>query len=268
MMEPIVVGTDGSNHADIAVEWAADEAVRHLRPLHIVHAAEHYDIPAERVLTEAMTRAEKNRPELAVTGEMIIESPAYAMRVAARRAFEIVVGHRGYGGFDGMLLGSTGLRAAGHADGPVIVVRGEATERYREVVVGVDGPADAALRYAFCAAAARGAWLRAVHTWLPPQRGYPVAMDRASGAAAERLAEVLAAWRERYPDVRVIEQAPSGHAISELAERSALADLLVVGSRAAMGPHGLFLGPVACGAIHHARCPVAVVRPVPRRSQR
>jgi nucleotide-binding universal stress UspA family protein len=35
-----------------------------------------------------------------------------------------------------------------------------------------------------------------------------------------------------------------------------------------MGPHGLFLGPVVHGAIHHARCPVAVVRPVLRRSQR
>lgn len=268
MMEPIVVGTDGSSHADIAVEWAADEAVRHLRPLHIVHATERYDIPAERVLAEATARAEKNRPELAVTGELITESPAYALRIAARRAFEVVVGHRGDGGFDGMLLGSTGLRAAGHAQGPVVVIRGAATERYREVVVGVDGPAETALRYAFRAAAARGAWLRAVHTWLPPERAYPVALDRACATAAERLAEAVAPWQERYPDVKVIEQTPSGHPIRELAERSALADLLVVGSRAAMGPHGLFLGPVAHGAIHHARCPVAVVRPVLRRSQR
>lgn len=267
MMEPIVVGTDGSHHADIAVEWAADEAVRHLRPLHIVHAAERYGIPAEHVFAEARARAEKNRPELAVTGELIIDSPAYAMRIAARGAYEVVVGSRGCGGFDGMLLGSTGLRAAGHAQGRVIVVRGEATERYREVVVGVDGPAEAALRYAFCAAAARGAWLRAVHAWLPPERAYPVALDRASAAAAERLAEAMAPWRERYPNVRVIEQVTSGHAIRELAERSALADLLVVGSRAAIGPHGLFLGPVACGAIHHAHCPVAVVRPILRRSR-
>jgi nucleotide-binding universal stress UspA family protein len=105
-----------------------------------------------------------------------------------------------------------------------------------------------------------------VLAWNRPERAYPVAVDRASAEARERLARAVAPWRERYPDVKVIEQAPSGHAVPELAERSARADLLVIGSRGTNGPHGLFLGPVGHGALHHARCPVAVVRP--RRSQK
>jgi nucleotide-binding universal stress UspA family protein len=266
MMEPIVVGTDGSARADIAVEWAADDAVRRGRPLHVVHATERP--PAgERILAEAAARAEKNRPDLAVTGELIGESPAYALRIAGQGAVEVVVGERGYGGFDGMLLGSTGLRVAGHVRGPAIVVRGEPEGRYREVVVGVDRSPEAALalRYAFGAAVVRGAWVRAVHAWHLPEG--PVAADRASATAVEDLAEAVAPWRDRYPGVKVIEQVPQGHAVRELAERSARADLLVVGSRGTNGPHGLFLGPVGHGVLHHARCPVAVVRPRPSRSQ-
>jgi nucleotide-binding universal stress UspA family protein len=282
MMEPIVVGTDGSPRADVAVEWAADEAALRHRPLRIVHAVEHweYDIPfhtapgmsesltdtGERILAEAVDRAAKARPGLEITTELIFQAPAYALRSLGKRAYEVVVGHRGLGGFTGMLLGSTGLRVAGHIARPVIVVRGETRERRGEVLVGVDFSDESALalQYAFDAASIRGAWVRAVHAWqVSPTLftgAYPVTVHHAAAVAQERLADAVAPWRAKFPDVRVIEQAPPGQAVNELAERSVRAALLVVGYRGGSALRGLYLGSVSHGVIHHADCPVAVVR--------
>ncbi|MFL6054834.1 MAG: universal stress protein [Actinoallomurus sp.] len=282
-MEPIVVGTDGSPRAGLAVEWAAEEAGRTGRPLQVLHAIERwaYDLPfhpapglsesiaesGDRVLAEAVELAVKARPGIEVTTDLVQDSPAEALRVAAGRAYEIVLGHRGLGGLASLLLGSTGLKVAGHAPGPVIIVRGQPDEPCGEVVVGVDrsGESALALRYAFEAAAIRGAWVRAVHVWETPSAAitgaYPTAIRDAAASAAELLAGAIAPWRERYPKVRVIEQATSGHVVGELVERSTHADLLVVGARANCGGrYGLHLGSVGHGVIHHSSCPVAVVR--------
>lgn len=279
MIQPIVVGTDGSSRADLAVEWAADEATLRRRPLHIVYAAERweYDVPfhaapgmcesltetGAAILAQAGERAAKAHPCLPVTTELIFDSPARALCSLGRRADEIVVGHRGLGGFTGMLLGSTGLRVAGHVPVPVIVVRGEIGERRGEVLAGVDPRQDATdvLAYAFEAATIRGAWVRVVHAWQAPLGG---SVQETAAVTQERLADAVAPWRAKFPDVGVVEQTPRGHPVGELAGRSSRAALLVVGSRALTGRcgrHGLVLGPVVHGVIHHADCPVAVIRP-------
>jgi nucleotide-binding universal stress UspA family protein len=284
MIQPIVVGTDGSSRADLAVEWAADEATLRRRPLHIVAAAERweYDVPfhaapgtcesltevGEHTLAEAVERAAKAHPGLSVTTELIFDSPARALRSLGRRAEEIVVGHRGLGGFTGMLLGSTGLRVAGHVPVPVVVVRGEARERRDEVLAGVDlyGESSGVLAYAFEAAALRGAWVRVVHAWQLAGALPVVSVHEAAAVTQERLADAVAPWRAEFPGVGVVEQTPCGHPVGELAARSSRAAVLVVGAR---GPgvrpraahHGLCLGSVGHGVLHHADCPVAVVPP-------
>src|SRR3954462_7030541 len=113
-MEPIVVGTDGLARADVGVEWAAEEAGRTGRPLHVLNATERWacDMPfhpapglsesltetGDRILTAAVERALKTRPGIDVTTELVPESPAEALRAAAGRAYEVVLGHRGLGG--------------------------------------------------------------------------------------------------------------------------------------------------------------------------
>lgn len=279
MIHPIVVGTDGSCRADLAVEWAADEAALRRRPLHIVHAAQRWenDVPLHaapgmcgsltetggHILAEAAVRAAKAHPGLPVTTELIFNAPANALRSFGRRADELVMGHRGSGGCDGMLLGSTALRVAEHAPVPVIVVRGEAGERRGEILAGIDpsdDPGDV-LAYAFEAAALRGAWVRAIQVWDVPSSLPAVSACEAAAMAQERLSDAIGPWRAKFPDVGVVEQTPRGHPVGELAGRSRRAALLVVGSPGLDGRPGRCLSSVGHGVVHHAHCPVAVVRP-------
>jgi nucleotide-binding universal stress UspA family protein len=184
---PVVVGTDGSPPADRAVAWAAEEAALRRRPLHLVHVTERwmYDIPlfpapgmrdslseeGVRILAQAKQLALDHHPELTVTTELVEQATAHALSDASAHAFEVVLGHRGLGGFASMLLGSTGLRVTAHAYGPVVIVRGETTgfgeSASGDIVVGTDlseGSAEA-LEYAFEAAAVRKARLRVIHSW-------------------------------------------------------------------------------------------------------
>ncbi|WP_283137170.1 universal stress protein [Rhizohabitans arisaemae] len=282
----ISVAVDGSASAGAALDWAVDEASRRRAALRIVHVGavwEDLQVPipveptyrealqsyAEGVLTEAVERAEKRAPGLETTTALLTGPVVDALRGESVGGEELVLGSRGLGGFTGLLLGSVALRVAGHAEGPVVVVRGgEGRTTYGEVVVGHDGSqnAQAALEYAFEAARLRGARLRAVHSWQIPMFSsyavlYPGPMDEISEAAEQASERRLAPWRERYPEVAVVESVVCGHPVAELVEASEEADLVVVGSRGLGGFGAAVLGSVSHGVLHRAHCPVAVVRP-------
>lgn len=276
---PIVVGTDGSPHSDRAVAWAAAEAASRGCRLHVVHAVAPWDpgialtpdpcaVEAlaemgRHVLDRAVELATKSAG-VTVTTEQVYEPPAHALRERAADAAEIVVGHRGLGGFTGLLLGSTSLKLAGRTPCPVVIVRGRDTVDRREVLAGIDPRDDAhpaVLDHAFRRAAGRGTRVRVLHAWeLPPTMfdgAYPVEIRLMLAAAQDRLAEAVGPWRLRFPEVRVTEEARPGHPVERLAEASARAELLVVGGHR-HGPAGR-IGSVSHGVIHHADCPVAVV---------
>jgi len=136
------------------------------------------------------------------------------------------------------------------------------------VLVGVDGsPAsDAALGFAFEEADRRGGVLRALHSWEPPAspwRGerWPLS-GSAKVAAAEgrRVREWIQPWHDRHPLVAVEQNVTSDRPAVALIEAAKDATLLVVGSRGHGGFAGLLLGSVSQQVIHHAACPVAVIR--------
>ncbi|MER7542919.1 universal stress protein [Actinomadura sp.] len=274
----VLAGIDGSAASDHAITWAADEAARFGKDLNLVHVVETatLDLPGrttdgiseelvregDRILREGRDRALRRRPELTVETMLVHDRNVPAgLRQYSGDAVEIVVGHRGRGGFAGLLLGSTALRLTGHYPGPVIVVRDQAEDGAGEVVVGLDLDEEpgAALGYAFAAAAARGTRLRALHAWRPAPLALESGADLriAADALRERLAAALAPWRGRHPGVEVAEDVVIGHPVEALGRASAGAGLVVVGSRGRSFP----LGSVSHGAVHHARCPVAVVRP-------
>lgn len=79
--------------------------------------------------------------------------------------------------------------------------------------------------------------------------------------AEERLlAEALAGRRETYPGVPVERRLVRGDTRKALIEASGSARILVVGARGRGGFKGLLLGSVSQAMLHHARCPVVVVR--------
>ncbi|MGW2853670.1 universal stress protein, partial [Streptomyces sp. NPDC001215] len=64
----------------------------------------------------------------------------------------------------------------------------------------------------------------------------------------------------RYPDVTVRQEVLSGETREVLIEASSGAQLMVVGARGHGGLSGMLLGSVSQAVLHHAHCPVAVVR--------
>jgi nucleotide-binding universal stress UspA family protein len=226
---------------------------------------------AQHILAEATGRAYALDPDLDVSTELSEDTAAAALVAASDEAAAVVVGSRGLGGFHGLLVGSVSAQVATHARSPVVVVRSPATTTDR-IVVGVDGSPHsvAALGYAFEQADWRSSALVAVHAWSRPVSSepgdiLPLVYDATEVQAEESrvLAEAVAGWSERYPDVPVEQRVVRGHAASVLSDESREAQLLVVGSRGHGGFTGLLLGSVSHRVLHHARCPVAVVRTRP-----
>ncbi len=289
MTYPVVVGVDASESSRYALDWAADEAALCGLPLRIVHAWlwHPYDgtpIPvavgegseqavAKHVLDEAEARVRDRHPDLDVTSRLDHRSAGSALVEECAEASMVVVGSRGHGGFTGLLLGSVSLFVAGRADCPVVVVRrrpGElrGPEQSPEVLLGVDGsePGQAAIEFAFAEASRLGVRLRALHAWTRPLPAGPgVALplvhdpQEMGREAARVLAEALAGWAEKYPDVEVVTEVSPDSAAKALVARSPQADLLVVGAHRLQGPVGLALGRVNHAVLHHAHCPVAVI---------
>lgn len=287
MVRGIAVGVDGSDEALAAVDWAAREATLRGLPLRIVHAWlwQPLDVPivqdkdaqaasAEGVLRDAATRVADAYPDLSLSTEVVQDTPVTALLNEAERQELLVLGSRGHGALLGFLLGSYGQQVIAAATRPVVSVRtreGAAPlPESGEVVVGQQGTAeesDAVLGFAFEAAAARGAALRAVRAWsLPPLYAYSpgslALVDEAGGLESfekQAVGQVLAPWRSRFPDVPVIEHVEIGSGGQVLLSAAPGAQLLVVGRRVRRAPVGARIGSVAHAALHHAACPVAVV---------
>jgi nucleotide-binding universal stress UspA family protein len=279
---PILVGYDGSPSSHAALRWAQDEAARRNVPVRLVYVHEWaatvvpvpaggcWPDPAVRreavaVVDEAVARA---RPGVSVSGTVVDGPIVPTLRALSERARLVVLGERGLGGFTGLLAGSIAVGVATHAACPVVVVRGTAPPTY-PVVVGVDDASDAdqAIGFAFDQAAARGVELVVVRAWQPPPVPWrndvrPLIYDVDELTTVERqlASDALPAWQEKYSEVTVrIRLMPSTPAHALIAASSD-AQLVVVGSRGRGGFRGLLLGSVARQVIHHAHCPVAVVR--------
>lgn len=284
---PLVVGVDGSESSLLATDWAVDEAVRHKLPLRIVLASfwenyEKFDLghgtarpsgqaPAERVLAAAAERARLRRPDAAVSTEVLPHDTVPALLREGRNAVALVVGSRGRGELAGLLLGSVSLTVAARAQCPVIVVRGDkaglaGTHERILVGVGADGTSSDAVRFAFREAEARGCPLNAVRAWRCPAHetaDHPLLAGEPAHSHAERASAVLdrelRAPQRDHPDVLVRRATVEGPARKVLLDRSAAADLVIIGARRRHSHWGLQLGRVGHAVLHHAQCPVAVV---------
>ncbi|MEU9558658.1 universal stress protein [Streptomyces fumanus] len=297
MLAPVVAGVDGCAESLAAAEWAAREAVRRGRELRLVHAWNRY--PRARagaaadavrrhagrnVLRRAEQRVRAACPEVRLRDEQVAGPATTALLAAAGTAELLVLGSRGLSGFTGFLVGSVALGVVARATCPVVLVRageqaadehlpsadGGASVRtaYRDVVVGVDVeyPCDELLEFAFAEARSRHARLKALHAWratgpltLGPGEIGLLDEPRQAGERQDLLAGVLRVWRDKYPDVEVLERVVPARPASALVRAASGAGLVVVGRRVTEDASIRRTGPVAHAVIHHAGCPVAVV---------
>lgn len=132
-MEHIVVGTDGSEGADVAVRWALDEARKWGARLEVVFAWSYLDQPtkdfrpdydesdARARLDEVLERMDTSGVEIVAT--CVNDLATRALLDAAEGADLVVVGSRGLGGITGMLVGSVSQYVVTRAPTSVVVVR-------------------------------------------------------------------------------------------------------------------------------------------------
>ncbi|MCX4884896.1 universal stress protein [Streptomyces turgidiscabies] len=285
----VVVGADGSASSLSAVEAAAREARWRRAGLRLVHAfiwpAMHVPLGrsfpgppesglrnmVERLMAEAEERARTVAPDVGVSRAVVTGEPLTVLEAQSRAAELVVVGSRGLGGFVGLMVGSTAVHLAAHGQCPVLVVR-EQGESTGPIVVGVDGSSNGAgaVDFAFAEAALRGVGIVALHAWTtwnapmpaPQDEAMPYANEPQALAAREErlLHEALAGHQETYPGVSVKHEVIHSGTREALIEASRTAQLLVVGARGRGGFAGLLLGSVSQAMLHHAHCPVAVVR--------
>lgn len=272
---PVVVGLDSSEQAIRALDWAVQECRARGAALRIV-AVVSYRVQREalqRLVEMAVARVRDLAPELPVSSELRSGDPDEELVHASGEARLMVLGSRGMGGFQGLLLGSVSTVVAAQAYCPVAVVRGRAldeiTLRHAPVVVGLAGgpPDEPTLEFALEAAMARGVDLVAVHTWRASEADHAETVisplldwNNMQEREQRMLAEILAGKRERYPDVSVEQVVHRDHPVSALTAAGESAQLIVVGSRRRTKFPALRLGSVTNGVLHHAPCPVVVVR--------
>jgi len=282
----IVVGVDGSAASNAAVGWAAREAAMRNVPLNLVHmfktfvptypqiplpsgVAEFQEDDGLEVLKQAAKIAEDALPadqKIAVATEVKKSPPVPTLVDLSEDADMVVVGSNGRGAVGRVLLGSVSSGVVRSAKSPVAVIRAEASITPQSsagpVLVGIDcSPAsELAVAVAFEEASFRGVGLTALHAWSDVA-AYQVPWGDWRPEAERELAEYLAGWQERYPDVTVTRVITLDHPGRALIEESESAQLVVVGSHGRGGLSGLVLGSVSNAVVHAVHTPVIVARP-------
>jgi nucleotide-binding universal stress UspA family protein len=271
----VVIGYDGSSSGDTALAVAVDEARSRRVPLHLVSAIELpaslpvYEGAYRRATGEAVHRAVEQAVAALgadrVTSAVDAGSPAAVLLHHAHADDLLVVGSHGHRPVARMLLGSTSTAVAAHARCPVLVVRGPRLRSRGPVVVGVDGSAGsaAAVTYAAELAERESTSLCAVHALSPvtDALGFVSGPDDPQVTQAQALlAETVAGVAVDHPDLHVEQVLAQTHPVEALLRHSRGARLVVVGSRGLGGVRSMVLGSVSREVLHHASCPVLVVR--------
>lgn len=275
----IIVGVDGSRTGLEAAGWAAAEAALRRVPLTVAHAVPKWICEegavryaevarwlrdgADTVLTAACDRARRVWPQVRLESVLLPGDPRSALVKASEAAELLVVGSRGIGGVRGLLVGSVAYGVAAHARTNVVLIHEAPAAPRGEIVIGTDGSPGAchALDVAFAEAELRGSRLRAVQAWAWPHLGGFEPASRESEQDTLRALKVsLAGHRDRHPGVDVVAEVVHGHPVEVLREAAADADLLVVGSRGHGQLAGMLIGSISQALLHHAPCPLAVVR--------
>lgn len=296
----VLLAIDGSSSATIAVDlvaaidWPAGTTIRVVESIELgpalfggpwpTVALVQSDTLEESVQSEASRNVEEARTRLARPGitledRVLMGRPSVAIVDDARamHADLIVLGSRGHGRLQELLLGSTSSEVVDHAHTPVLVARHRRMER---VVFAWDGSSygRAAARLLtgwriFARSSVRVVTVADVEvpwwTGVPEAGALQIAPDILEAAETSRrlhddlardmTAELTDAGLDATAERR--EGEPAAEILT--ASVAAGADLIVLGTHGRTGLARLAKGSVAGKVLHHATCSVLIVREAP-----
>lgn len=284
----VVVGVDGSETSLGAARWAAEFATRHSLALTLLHAipkldwhfagigAHPEDDPSgdgDGVLATAEAAVRSAHADLAVHTAAVKGAVATVLADASKSARLLAVGS---GAAGHRALGGHAVRIAHRAQCPVVVWRPPVARRTGKplpVVVGVDesdGSARA-LAEAFDVAAALHAPLTVVHMWeiaaavgMGDLGGQGMMdwqlLDQLQSRQRQRMDELVGPLAGKYRNAHVTKVFQDISPARGLTDLSREAQLVIVGSHGRGKLADSILGSVSQNLIHHAECPVLVVR--------
>lgn len=286
----VVVGVDGSEHSDRAVIWGAEQADLEGRRLVVVHMDPTDRRPTSRaealstleagalragrrleIVIDASELAVKRRPGLKVDHLVTGAGPRHALVEASRAARLIVLGSRGRGVVGTALLGSVSASVTRHAECPVVVTRPHRPGKWKAgLLVGADGTAESrpVIDFAFRLASLRDLPMTVMHTYFDPDLPSPSTPGFAdSGPAVELrllLAETVAGFTEKYPDVYVTRRLERGPVDEELRRNLHPWNVIVVGRHPRRSPIDSLGGAVSTAVLERFHGAVAMVpQPAP-----
>lgn len=282
-----IVGVDGSDAAKSAARWAVANAASRAESVCLVqvwNSAATFDLaPFEPAILAKDQRASEQeaQDELALfaaeltaastvplTSVMVRGDPSTVLLDRSSAATLLVMGARGAGRFDRLLLGSTSTRCATHATVPTVVIRQHFEQpppAAQHLVVGFDGSDNAmeALDWA-CTFAVPGSTVDIVGAWeFTPSLFsgepfyYPDAAKRARQHFDDQLTNLSGSAQR--DDITVNTRFVRGRPRNALATCASEADLLVVGARGRGAIGAALLGSVSTWLLHHFDRPIAVV---------
>lgn len=283
------VGVDGSEAALGATRWATRWAVATGVGVHLVHAIPQLDwfsptalvtnprdldeqlrAAGEGKLDEAQTVVRKASAAVPVQRSIIHAPVAQAFADVSQTAGLIVLGAHWSGRASDVVLGGQIIRVIARATCPVLAWRPDpraAAVGPRPIVVGVDDSDNAhrALEAAFGYADTLRVPLTVAHAWSMTAAvgvGYTAAFvdwEALRRGTAQWLADLIAPYRGRYPDVPVDMVCTDGTPARILTRLSDTAQMVIVGTRGRSQLAGTVLGSVSQNLIHHATSSVLII---------
>lgn len=269
--KPVVIGIVDKQPS--ALRFAIREARAILSPLRVIHsvgtppqAAQFYagygvleglQAAGQAILDDAKRFIDEEAPGLRAEYILTTVAPVAALEREASTARILILGADDVPWYDRLLRTKVAGYLARHAACPVVVVPELSYPGTFEgdVILTLDGDtsADGPIAFAFEEACARDSVLHILHA-TPPE-----ALSSDEDETRANIAEVLAGWREKFPEIIVVETFTAGEPEATLTRATEIAGLVIIGR-----PHGesarfAMARPVAIEVLKEAHCPVAVV---------
>lgn len=253
----LIAALDGSESSKHAARWAAQQAGRLDRDLHLVSIITPKEFSKETfraIETELESLAADMRvadPGLKVAVKIYGSEPLKVLEQLASEGNQVVVGARGSGGPNPGVLGQVASRLVVDAPGLIWIVPEMPLETYTGPVVmsyGIGKTSDTAVELAFQVAQRTERELQIIHVTSKPE-----------AAIRTQLETVIAPFKERYPRVSTSILVKSGGVSDVMVQVTKGAFALITGRTSRGRLFGIWAGSTTKQVLRFAQCPMAVV---------